>query len=83
MELLTHAELQKFEFQPMPNLIKIHIMGLQLSYHLQIQQLFCKKLPNVKVMLSDGYPWEQLTLEEKLRFNKKDYIDEIAIPDDY
>ena len=83
MQLLPPAELQKFECQPMPNLTKIHIMGLQLVYHLQIQKLFCKKFPNVNVMFSDGYPWWQLTIEEKMQFNKKDYIDDIAIPDDY
>ena len=40
--------------QPMPNLTKILVSGLPMRFHTQIQQLFAKKLPNVKVILFDS-----------------------------
>ena len=40
--------------QPMPNLTKILVSGLPMKFHTQIQQLFTKKLPHVKVLLFDS-----------------------------
>ena len=40
--------------QPMPNLTKILVSGLPMKFHTQIQQLFAKKLPYVKVILCDS-----------------------------
>lgn len=60
MELIPLAELHKFEFQPMPNLTNVYILGLQVTFHPQILHLFGKKLPNVKVMLSDNKPKSQM-----------------------
>ena len=54
MELIPLAELHRFECQPMPNLTNVYILNLQMTFHPQILQLFGKKLPNVKVMLSDN-----------------------------
>ena len=52
--------------QPMPNLTKILVSGLPMKFHTQIQQLFFKKLPRVKVILFDS----QKT--DFLHFCKKD-----------
>ena len=60
MELLPLVELQKFECRPMPNLTNLYILGLEMTFHSQIQQIFSKKLPNVKVtitILDPSKPW--------------------------
>jgi hypothetical protein len=60
LELLPQVEINKFGCPPMPNLNNLYILGLQINFHPQIQQLFDKKLPNVKVMLSTGITtWSQ------------------------
>ena len=62
MELLPLAELQKFEFRPMPNLTNLYILGLKVTFHSQIQQIFSKKLPNVNVIITNlnpAKPWSQ------------------------
>ena len=60
MELIPLAELHRFECQPMPNLTNVYILGVQMTFHPQILQLFGKELPNVKVMLSDYKPKSQM-----------------------
>ena len=55
-ELLPLAELHRFEVRQMPNLTKVYVMGLPMTFHPQIQQLFDKKLPEVNVILSNDYP---------------------------
>ena len=40
----------------MPNLTEVYVMGLPMTFHPQIQQLFNKKLPEVNVILSNDYP---------------------------
>ena len=60
MELLPLVELQKFECRPMPNLTNLYILGLEITFHSQIQQIFSKKLPNVKVTITNldpAKPW--------------------------
>ena len=62
MELLPLAELQKFECRPMPNLTNLYILGLKVTFHSQIQQIFSKKLPNVNVIITNlnpAKPWSQ------------------------
>ena len=49
------AEMHKFDFEPMPNLTKVLVSGLETNFHNQVQQLLDKKLPHVKVLLF-GYP---------------------------
>ena len=74
LELLPLAELQKFECVPMPNLTKVYVMGLPMTFHLQIQQLLDKKFLHAKVILSNGYPGETKSLSQKnafLHFCKK------------
>ena len=48
--------MHKFDFEPMPNLTKVLVSGLETNFHNQVQQLFDKKLPHVKVLLISGYP---------------------------
>ena len=68
LELLPLAELHKFECLPMPNLTKVYVMGLPMTFHLQIQQLLDKKLLHVKVILSNGYPGETKSLSQRNAF---------------
>ena len=56
LESIPPAEMHKFDFEPMPNLTKVLVSGLEINFHNQVQQLFDKKLPYVKVLLISGYP---------------------------
>ena len=60
MELIPLAELHQFECQSMPNLTNVYILGVQMTFHPQILQLFGKELPNVRVTLSDYKPVSQM-----------------------
>ena len=60
MELIPLAELHQFECQSMPNLTNVYILGVQMTFHPQILQLFGKELPNVRVTLSDYKPLSQI-----------------------
>ena len=55
-KLIPPSEMHKFDFEPMPYLTKVLVSGLERNFHNQIQQLFDKKLPHVKVLLLYGYP---------------------------